>query len=152
MYAFDTPHAKGHQWKKYQEAGQNVLDCLKKLHMLARSIIAQTDLNELSQSDIDNLASRGRTHHADLNQSLSTPACAAFVSFEYSESMARCVEDYRRYYYFPMHLFTPKARARIRHWAPCFAMTCFKSSISKLMFPITFSSRSVCYSRGRRLQ
>ncbi len=32
---------------------------------------------------------------------------AAFVVFEYSESMARCVEDYAAYSSFPRNLFTP---------------------------------------------
>lgn len=36
------------------------------------------------------------------------PAVAAFVVFEYNESMARCVEDYKKYSSFPYNLFYPK--------------------------------------------
>ncbi len=33
---------------------------------------------------------------------------AAFICFEYSESLARCIEDYERYATFPMSMFYPE--------------------------------------------
>lgn len=38
---------------------------------------------------------------------LDAPAVSAYITFEYTESVARCLEDYQRYSRFPFNLFFP---------------------------------------------
>ena len=45
--------------------------------------------------------------YKDYNTQIDAPMVAAFVTFEYSESMARCIEDYTRFQTFPRSLFYP---------------------------------------------
>lgn len=46
--------------------------------------------------------------HEDIYTSIDAPTVAAFITFEYSESLARCVHDYAKYAHFPMSLFYPR--------------------------------------------
>ena len=39
---------------------------------------------------------------------ISKPGVCAFITFEYAESMARCVEDYQKYSTFPFNLCYPR--------------------------------------------
>ena len=46
--------------------------------------------------------------HEDIYTSIDAPTVAAFITFEYSESLARCIHDYSKYAHFPMSLFFPR--------------------------------------------
>lgn len=46
--------------------------------------------------------------HEDIYTTIDAPTVAAFITFEYSESLARCVHDYAKYAHFPMSMFYPR--------------------------------------------
>lgn len=60
---------------------------------------SKEDLNELENAPYI---------HEDIYTGIDAPTVAAFVTFEYSESMARCIHDYTKYQSFPMSLFYPR--------------------------------------------
>jgi hypothetical protein len=109
MFADDTPHAKGPNPKKYKHAEKEMMKTAIKVDELTKKILTTKhlafggDMTRFGKS-----ASRDvEDGYQDYNTQIDAPVIAAFVTFEYSESMARCVEDYTRFSSFPQSLFYP---------------------------------------------
>lgn len=115
MYNENTCHAEGPNIKKFIMAEKEMLHAGSKLDHLTESIAKNKDFRiEVDEHVQPGSPSRARseksTKSAKSTKSdhhIVADACAAFVVFQYSESMARCIEDYRTFDTFPMTLVTP---------------------------------------------
>ena len=102
MYAEDTPHALGPNPSRYAKAEHDMLYYGHKLDELTYKTLRQAKKK----------MRLGREKGKKLNVTnglINADSHAAFVTFNYSESMARCIEDYRMYESFPYSLFTPSS-------------------------------------------
>jgi len=100
MYADDTPHANGPDPRRYAKAEHDMLYYGHKLDELTYKTLRQAKKKmtlERNKEKVLNVT----------NGLINADSHAAFVTFNYSESMARCIEDYRMYETFPYSLFTP---------------------------------------------
>lgn len=106
MYAENTSHAKGPNQKKYDKAFQRMVEAGAKIDQLTAQNVKNTKIKV-----IDN-ASEGSqllaTGHTNIYHSIDARAVAGFLTFEYTESLARCLKDFNRYSTFPWSLFYPE--------------------------------------------
>ena len=116
MYNENTCHADGPNIKRFITAEKEMLHAGSKLDRLTESIAKDKDFKFENDVHIEpaSPASRGRSGKSGKSAKstksdhhIIADACAAFVVFQYSESMARCIEDYRTFDSFPMTLVTP---------------------------------------------
>lgn len=110
MYADATPHARGPNARRYKKAEQAMISAGAEIDMLAEKVIKYRGIMAKEPDEVDEEGGMG-PQRKSINDSINAPACAAFVVFEYSESMARCVGDYQAVSSFPRSLFYPKVRA-----------------------------------------
>jgi hypothetical protein len=86
----DTPHRKGPNPIKYKKTEQEMISAQADLEMISETVLQEKlNLDENSVEDI-----------------MAESVCA-FVTFQYCESMARCIEDYESYSKFPWNLCLP---------------------------------------------
>ena len=100
MYADNTPHARGPNKRKHMAAEQDMLKCAVEIDNLTAREMKKNKIR-LKDNEHDTETAK---KIKDLQYNLDAPAVAAFVCFEYSESMARCIEDYQKYDTFPFSL------------------------------------------------
>jgi len=108
MYSENTPHAGGPNPKKYAQAQRRMLTVASKIDKINERLLKNQHIKfKDSEKDIES------GHFVkDSEYYIDADSIAAFVTFEYCESMARCVEDYATYneffllskFYFPAPL------------------------------------------------
>lgn len=105
MYSEGTCHAKGPNPKKYEKAARKMAAAGSQIDELTEKNIAHTKLKIRDNSSEDRVLQV--TGHSNIYHCIEADAVAAFVTFEYTESLARCLKDYSRYSSFPWSLFYP---------------------------------------------
>ena len=133
MYADNTPHSKGPRPKEYKKAEKKMISYAAQIDLVAEKVIKMKGKSQsikqqspampaspsspliveahdlVSEKPEINLPSAQTVETADpIFKATHAPAVMAFVVFEYSESMARCIEDYALYSRFPFRLFYPE--------------------------------------------
>ena len=103
MYSEDTPHVYYHggALRKKVYAVENMLKVGEQLDRLATKMRKR----HFKLADLDEEA--GRNERLPFMLHIDAPCVCAFVIFQYTESMARCIEDYRTYSVFPRVLLYP---------------------------------------------
>ena len=105
MYAPDTPHAKGSNIKKLAKAEKKMLQIAAKMDKITLKLFhasyglkADQEKEKKGENDDDEEENEKKTDNKDklnkFHDQMDAPVVCAFVVFEYSESFARCVEDY----------------------------------------------------------
>ena len=100
MYNDDTSHADGPNPRRFAKAERQMLYYGHKLDELTYKTLKQ------AKKKMTLTRSKGQKLNIS-NGLINADSHAAFVTFNYSESMARCIEDYRIYESLPYSLFTP---------------------------------------------
>lgn len=103
MYSEDTPHPRYHggHLRKKVNAVEAMIKVAEKLDRLG----AKMKKRHFKLAELDEEA--GRNERLPFMLHIEAPCVCAFVVFQYTESMARCVEDYRTYSSFPRVLLYP---------------------------------------------
>jgi hypothetical protein len=134
MYAENSPRVGGHDIKRFKAAEKEMLKTAKLIDGLTESNLRKQGLKILmddkDKADVNaaalELANLELGHGGggakklddgsekarqpvvtDIYSNIDANAVVAFVTFEYNESFARCVSDYRKYAKFPYSLFEP---------------------------------------------
>lgn len=82
-----------------------------KIDKLSQRVIKSRDLAfKQDQTGFGKSIEDAESGYKDYNTQIDAPIVAAFITFEYSESMARCVEDYTRFQSWPRSLFYPQVQ------------------------------------------
>ena len=101
MYSDDTPHYRGPQPRKR-------LDTVDKYIMVGHKVdTVASKLRKRHFRTVDLDLELANNERLPFMERISAPAVAAFVVFQYTESMARCIEDYEKYSAFPRSIFFP---------------------------------------------
>ena len=115
MYADNTPHSKGPRPKEYKKAEKKMISYAAQIDMLTeKTIILKSSSLSIKSAIVDSTdptdqsSVKGILTADPIFKATHAPAVLAFVVFEYSESMARCIEDYALYSRFPFRLFYPE--------------------------------------------
>lgn len=110
MYAENSSHADGHNLSLFQAAEKDVLATAKLIDHLTEHNIKKWKLTFI-QTDAQGKTAKKRqvSNPESIYYNINADTVAAFVCFEYAESLARCVRDYEKYNTFPMSLFYPEA-------------------------------------------
>eukprot|EP01038_Epipyxis_sp_PR26KG_P012379 gene12379-16606_t len=117
MYGESTSHASGHNLVKYTKAENLMIKTGTLIDTLTEQNMKDRGLKMLAANDVDaDVEAYGHGHghksggkvHFNIYHRLDAHSVAAFVVFQYSESLARCLEDYSRYSKFPFSLFYPE--------------------------------------------
>ena len=104
MFAENTPHSHGHNLKLFLQAEQNMLATASRIDKLAEEVHKSRNVEILPSSLVTNGSSAEfKTIYSDID----AKSVGAFVVFNYVESMARCIEDYKKYSTFPYNLVYP---------------------------------------------
>lgn len=115
MYAENSPHSDGHNLKLFLKAEQAMLKLATYIDKLTAQNIKKTGLKFFPMESEEH----GESHDAvtkyqrlvsnpnSVYYNIDAPAVAAFICFEYTESFARCLDDYQKYNSFPMSLLYP---------------------------------------------
>ena len=113
MFADGTPLASGPDPRRYAAAEEKVLQTSMRLDKIAAQVLQAKHLafNRAQKRDRQSDEDEALDEQKDYNSQLDTDVVAAFVTFEYTESFARCLEDYTKYSTFPYNMFYPKVRA-----------------------------------------
>jgi hypothetical protein len=132
-YAENTPRFGGHDLNKFKKAEAEMLKTAKLIDAITATNLRKQGLKIIMNesvhvygngtSDIeqgkrngvgvaalssgDNSTKDSGQQVADIYSNLDAKAVIAFVCFEYNESFARCVSDYRKYSKFPYSLLLP---------------------------------------------
>lgn len=110
MYAENSPHSHGHNPVLFAKAEKEMLSIAAQMDSYAeehfkRARLTFVPVDERGQALVKRTVSFPQSIYYDIQ----ADSVAAFVTFEYVESLARCVRDYERYETFPMNLFYPEA-------------------------------------------
>jgi hypothetical protein len=115
MYAEGTPHSAGPNTKKYHRAERRLHKHAVAIEQLADKLItfktkAATVNSTVAAVDetMSEKSGQSSNHNKDDRHALNAPAVSGFIIFEYSESMARCLEDHEKYNSFPYWFFRPE--------------------------------------------
>jgi RNA recognition motif-containing protein len=103
MFAENTPHSGGHNLKKFHQSQNQMLQTLAHLDTLAKNNMEKTNIKIINAKDTDVTGVRFNIYH-----NVDAPSVAAFITFEYAESFARCLNDYEKYSRLPWSLFYPE--------------------------------------------
>mmetsp|Transcript_16932 Transcript_16932/g.25540 ORF Transcript_16932/g.25540 Transcript_16932/m.25540 type:complete len:1258 (+) Transcript_16932:167-3940(+) len=98
MYKGDTPHSHGPNPAKYRIAERDMLHAGSQIDDLTRKSLLKAKKNVIT-TDAPNSTSQVK--------GLNAQAHTAYVIFNYSESMARCLDDYSTFNLFPFKIFMP---------------------------------------------
>lgn len=129
MYAENSPHEGGHKLNRYLRAEQNMIATGTLIDKLTEDTIKKKKLKIIVNTDEEHGGARPgssaggarQQQHAQntrndvqisnpksIYRNIDAPAVSAYITFNYSESRARCLEDYERYNSLPYSLFYPK--------------------------------------------
>lgn len=117
MYSEGTALATGPDPRRYAEAEEKMLRASMRLDKIAAAVLQAKNL--AFTQNRDNSKTEGakedleEDEQRDYNNQLDADVVAAFVTFEYTESFARCIEDYTKYSTFPHNLFYPEVLLHI---------------------------------------
>jgi RNA recognition motif-containing protein len=118
MFADDTVHKKGANKKKFDKMKAKLDKDQKTVQSLTRAVAgrvvakAGTVVPEpVNDPDVETgiVISDNHDNISDPLHVINAPPVCAFVSFEYCESFARCLEDFERYNRFPWFFCYPEA-------------------------------------------
>ena len=104
MYAPNTPHAHGPNEKLWAKNEYKMLEIGRKMDQFSEKLFKKY-FKAAKHSEPTDLES-GEVHEPKVMERIDADVCCAFVTFQYCESMARCVEDYTRWQTFPLKLVT----------------------------------------------
>jgi hypothetical protein len=108
MFAEDTPYTKGPNIQKYTKAEQEMIKYGAYLDKMQEEMYKNSyALKKSDTGDADVEAGNKKLYFENFIEKMDAPVVAAFVVFQYSESMARCVEDYALFSQFPFSLCYP---------------------------------------------
>lgn len=122
MYAKDSPHKYGNDPVRYAKEEKKLEAAMKKFEMFTQHVINTKKIvkdkkNASTKSPPPGAATPSadgggdveapREKSLSITEAIDADAVAAFVIFEYSESMARCLEDYSKYSSFPRNICFP---------------------------------------------
>jgi hypothetical protein len=124
MYAEGTPHAAGPNPKRYRRAERRLHRQTTAMDKLAQKVIKfkskaaydhahHHNNNHNNHTDTASEVSGQSSKDGHDKHSLQADAVSGFVIFEYSESMARCLEDHEKYNSFPYYFFVPEVSGYI---------------------------------------
>lgn len=112
MYAENSPHSLGHDLKHFLKAEKEMIATAELIDRLAQSNLKKTGIRIITGADDTDGKKTSVSHISNPNSiyyNIDAPSIAAFVCFEYTESMARCITDYEKYNHFPWSMFYPNA-------------------------------------------
>jgi len=125
MYAENSPHLGGHRLGRYRSAEKAMLKTGAKIDDLTQKTIKRNKLKIILNADQDSSANRPGTagggaaggggvtsthmisNPKSIYRNIDAPAVSVYITFQYSESRARCLEDYEKYEHYPYSLFYP---------------------------------------------
>jgi RNA recognition motif-containing protein len=114
MYSKNTCHSGGYdpirlkQVKKEKLKVEKVIDKLTQRMVKAKNLkFEDKELEEVKQKHNKKNEVIEEKKEEDKEIKISADPVAAFITFQYSESMARCLEDYEKYDSFPYNLVYP---------------------------------------------
>lgn len=113
MYAENSPHADGHNAKLFEMAEKEMIAMSHLIDNVTEHNVKKWKMTFITAEDHQALTHRQVNNPDSIYYNLKADSVAAFVVFEYVESMARCVRDYERYAHYPMSLFYPE-RLKLR--------------------------------------
>lgn len=105
MYSENTPHSSGPNPRKYAKAQRQMLKVALKIDRINEKLLKK---QHIKFKDSEKDAEAGHLVK-DSQYYIDADSVAAFVTFEYCESMARCVEDYSKYGDLISMLYYPSA-------------------------------------------
>jgi hypothetical protein len=99
MYADDTPHAKGPNPIKYEKAEKAMYETLFRIEELSKKAKIDKAVKKAEVYTDGRPTETKAIEDGDflLEDKVDAPTVAAVIIFEYSESCARCIEDYEKY-------------------------------------------------------
>ena len=107
MYAPNTPHASGPRPHLYKKEEKKMLYIGSRVDGMVDKLFHQ-DFRLNEEAEPDDLED-GEVHESKMIERIDADVTCAFVTFQYAESMARCVEDYSRWNWFPLNqIYFPK--------------------------------------------
>ena len=125
MYAENSPHEGGHKLNHYLAAERKMLHTGMLIDKLTENTIkkkkfkilintdeeqgkagasSKTTASSLQRTNTDNQIS----NPSSIYRNIDAPAVSCYITFQYSESKVRCLEDYERYNSLPYSLFYPQ--------------------------------------------
>lgn len=123
MHAVGTSYQGGYSHILQKRAASMANRYEEKLDQLMYGSLSMTKAKEKQVEHIDSVLDAGKEVDLSMQSNVNlvynrvnSPSIAAFVTFEYAESRARCLEDYKYYNFFPLYLFYPtEMKFRGRH-------------------------------------
>ena len=122
MYSGSTVHSHGPNPNLYSHYERLLAKTEEKIEKLSVEIIGFQHMHpdiittfekeELTWEHVDFLSKN--MHEGHIDEKLNNETSAAFVTFEYTESFARCIEDYKYYDSFPKNLFCFPEKLKFR--------------------------------------
>ncbi|RYY88735.1 hypothetical protein EON63_01910 [archaeon] len=106
MYAENTTHSGGYNEKKFLAAKKDMQHTTTMIDKLTTHNIKKTKLRFVDYKLEPNRKKLNTNPHS-IYYNINADAVAGFVTFDYCESLARCVRDYEKYMHFPMSLIYP---------------------------------------------
>lgn len=106
MYKEDTCHAEGPNPRKYSKWEDKMLRLGSELDRLTEHLMHYRK-HHGSNKQLAGSSGASPTRRGSLSEQLEADAHCAFIVFNYSESRARCLEDYQGYSKFPWNLCYP---------------------------------------------
>ena len=105
MYNDNTCHAHGPNPRRFRKAERDMIEAGTRIDSLTAKALVQAKKNLAAG---EKLSQKLQANAKNLPGGIPAEALVAFVVFNYSESKARCIEDYEHYNSHPFKLFMPK--------------------------------------------
>ena len=105
MYADNTPHSHGPNKKLWLLNEKKMMDLGLKLDQYSDQVFDKHFV--LNPDNEPGELEDGEIHESKVIERIDADVTCAFVTFQYSESMARCVEDYAKWDKFPLNIVKP---------------------------------------------
>eukprot|EP01031_Cornospumella_fuschlensis_P033830 gene33830-40931_t len=107
MYAENTAHSGGFNEKKFLSAKKDMLRTTAVIDKLTTANIKKTNLRFVDYK-LEPNRKKINSNPQSVYYNINADSVAGFVTFDYAESLARCVRDYEKYMHFPMSLGYPE--------------------------------------------
>lgn len=106
MYSENTPHAHGPNLQLYEKAEKQMLLASMAIENVVKRKMKE-NLIKFKKADFSKDPTTSQI--IDPQYNIDADVIRAFICFEYTESMARCIQDYQHYSEFPWSLAYPRA-------------------------------------------
>jgi hypothetical protein len=123
MYAENSPHEGGHKLNHYLSAEQEMIATGTLIDKLTENTIKKKKLKIISKTDDEGArpgtagggaggqrinSTQQISNPNSIYRNIDAPAVSAYITFQYAESRARCLEDYEKYGSMPYSFFYPQ--------------------------------------------